>query len=690
MIFSKRRTLYQLKRWMILCLLLWTSFCILVIWKYSEFNFYLSRNVIPLEIQNEISNLLDSHYPKFETNINESESTTYLKIFQDIDNIQAELFHIMKDYSLQERCDLYFSNVDTKNGIIVDPEYDFKYDKFNYLDWDEYRRDSLNKLKEELDDEFYDFEGNELEDRIRVKYEIAKMKNEADEQLLHDYFLHVKIFNKCYIDGNNDFIEEQKQLLSGINLNGKVQHFIPRRHSANVKALETKVFPWLTQKFPYYDLLLTGEITTLEADSNSFLHTQKNVLSGKGIVITISDSHLDDCIRLIHLLRYLDNKLPIQIIHTGLSDVTKNQLRQASTSDFQGKTHQNVTLVNVTPAIEEKYLHKFDKFGHKILAVLFNTFQEIMLLDADTVLTQKPAKFFKLKKYKKSGTLFYRDRNTAEYRPGHDITMFLKLMNTNMDSKLFDLPQISNKTMDMPLFSQKISHIMESGLVLINRKSHFGQSLIMANMYFFHPITDRIYGDKEMFWLSLSILGDEDFEFNKHPAAAIGQITPYQERIKGLKTVPESLISKEICSNHPAHINDEDNHTLLWFNSGFKFCNQLEKVNFEEEFNKKDRFTHLRTIDQFKSFWESKLLIESAIIPPENIFCNEEYKNEPRKAWQHMNQYCGGYTWCAYSSIGNGKNKQNKGLVISYSKKEKQYYRKLGEIWMSDYNYSPS
>ena len=110
-------------------------------------------------------------------------------------------------------------------------------------------------------------------------------------------------------------------------------------------------------------------------------------------MITISDSHLDDCIRLIHLLRYLDNKLPIQIIHTGLSDVTKNQLRQASTSDFQGKPHQNVTLVNVTPAIEEKYLHKFDKFGHKILAVLFNTFQEIILLDADTVLTQNQQNF---------------------------------------------------------------------------------------------------------------------------------------------------------------------------------------------------------------------------------------------------------------------------------------------------------
>ena len=80
-----------------------------------------------------------------------------------------------------------------------------------------------------------------------------------------------------------------------------------------------------------------------------------------------------------------------------------------------------------------------------------------------------------------------------------------------------------------------------------------------------------------MFWLSLSIIGDENYQFNSHPAAAIGQLTTYQERVKTFENPPSSFKSQEICANHPAHISDEDNHTLLWFNSGFQFCNQLRK-----------------------------------------------------------------------------------------------------------------
>ena len=38
--------------------------------------------------------------------------------------------------------------------------------------------------------------------------------------------------------------------------------------------------------------------------------------------------------------------------------------------------------------------------------------------------------------------------------------------------------------MSIPLFDRKISHVMESGLVLLNRKVHFSQPLIMANMNF--------------------------------------------------------------------------------------------------------------------------------------------------------------------------------------------------------------
>lgn len=55
----------------------------------------------------------------------------------------------------------------------------------------------------------------------------------------------------------------------------------------------------------------------------------------------------------------------------------------------------------------------------------------------------------------------------------------------------------------------------------------------------------RVYGDKEMFWLSLSIIGDENYQFNSHPAAAIGQLTTYQERVKHLKTHRHPLNHKK-------------------------------------------------------------------------------------------------------------------------------------------------
>ncbi|RCK67824.1 putative alpha-1,3-mannosyltransferase MNN14 [Candida viswanathii] len=692
MFYSKRRKIYLLKHWIVICLLLWTTLSLYYIYTYSNFNLAQLKDLIPSEVSDQIAAILDADYPGFDLQqANTTESSVYRKMFKNTDSLAGEMLQIMKNYNLEERCELYFANVDTENGVIVDPAHDFQYNKFDYVAWDEYLRESLRKLKEDPEEDMEGVDDGVLEEQIRVKFEHAKAKIVADEQLLHDYFLHVKIFNKCYVDRDDGFIEKQKALLQGINFNARVPYFKSRFARSEPTGLESKVFPWLTQKSPDYEHLLTGTTTRLIIEPNNFLYDFRSKLSGKGIVLTISDSHLDDCIRLIHLLRFLENTLPIQIIYTELSESSKHLIKQASTAEFHGYMRQNIILVNVTPAIDEQYLYKFDKFGNKILAVLFNSFEEIILLDADTVVTQTPMKFFQLRKYTKSGTLFYHDRNTAEYRPGHDIDMFLKLMNTNMDAQLFGLEKITEKTKSIPLFRHRTSHVMESGLVVLNRARHFSQALIMANMYFFEPITDRIYGDKELFWLALSIMGDESFEFNAHPAAAIGQITPYEERIKGMQSPPGIFISEEVCSNHPAHINDEDNHTLLWFNSGFKFCNQLDKVDFEEEFNRHDRFTRLATLEQFRAFWEGKLVIASAVVPPQNNAGGQDTDptgNEPRESWRHMEQYCGGYTWCAYSSIGSGQKPDDRGLVIRYTARERLYFEKLGEIWMSSYDYS--
>ena len=37
------------------------------------------------------------------------------------------------------------------------------------------------------------------------------------------------------------------------------------------------------------------------------------------------------------------------------------------------------------------------------------------------------------------------------------------------------------------------------------------------------PVQSSIWGDKEMYWLGLSMAGDENYEFNKYAAASVGE-----------------------------------------------------------------------------------------------------------------------------------------------------------------------
>ena len=48
--------------------------------------------------------------------------------------------------------------------------------------------------------------------------------------------------------------------------------------------------------------------------------------------------------------------------------------------------------------------YNLEDFANKFLATLFNSFDEFILLDADTVLTQSPSYFFNLPQYLETGT----------------------------------------------------------------------------------------------------------------------------------------------------------------------------------------------------------------------------------------------------------------------------------------------
>lgn len=560
----------------------------------------------------------------------------------------------------------------------------------------EINRDEIqvDRDKIKVDESEIDFDEKYHTSFLKEIYRIMWEKIKFDEQAFHDFMTHTKVFNKCFLthetESNERFIATQVKKLDPLKSVAKVpQLSIPtKKLYKDCRHLEKQIYPWMTQKSPIFEQLSTGKRKTIVPSgtvlisNDCFLNLYYNNLKGKGLAMTISNDHVPSLIRLMRVLNELGNRYPIELIHRGdLSPKSIQYLKDASQ-----ESNQDLWLVDVTPAVNEKYSGKFTRFGNKLLATMFNSFAEMMLIDADAVLLKSPESFFQLKKYTKTGALFFKDRTAAEFKSDYDITFYKKLTNSQVDTILFNLPQVSDHSMNREFFSKKQSHYMESGVVLVDRLRHFHQPLIMSLLNSFTVVSLRVYGDKELFWLSLAFSGDEDYEFNNNFAAAIGEITPEEERID--KNHPDRKPrSKEICANHPAHISDEDDRSILWLNSGFRHCGQNYRVDFEKEFKSKKRYWKIKTVEHFKTFFEDKLIIKQAIIPPHKKLISDNNIGEPNTAWRNMREYCAGYTWCGYSSIGEARESEGEvGKIVEYSAEEQKTFNRLGDVWIAPIN----
>lgn len=574
---------------------------------------------------------------------------------------REELLRILNRHSFRQRCNMYFNELMLNETNFVNPHTHFGFNR-NHFDTD---KDS---------DEWKTIQ--------------------HDEQKMHNYMTHLKIFNKCYVDNQEErtFVRQQKKL---IPYQKPVNFGINKNLRYKCEEVEAKLYPWLSFQLPvstkWDGTISQNPLPSSGWGSPCFLSNFKKMLNGRGIVLTIADGHLDTTLRLINLLKALENTLPIEVVYyKGLSQESMTKLvhacRKETVMENKVLPLQDISFVNVSTAVKPEYIEKFSQFGNKILATLFNSFEEMILLDADTVILENPEFFFNLAKYKKTGTMFYKDRSTVEYRPKYDLVFFRKLLPSLMDSVWFNFPQTTEYTLENEFF-KGLNHYMESGLVVINRSKHFTQPLIMSQLNFHLSVQARVYGDKELFWLALVISGDENYSFNDHFLASIGQLTPSSERD------PSKYNSKELCSNHPGHINDEDDHSLLWFNSGFMHCGQNEKVDFKHEFKDGQRYTSIKSLEKFKAFFYDKLILKHAIVPARHPLEADNIEGEPSRAWINMRAYCAGYTWCAYSGIGGLYSNDDKtgplynnqtGLLVEFTNRESDKFEKLGDAWLKD------
>ncbi|KAI5949121.1 MNN13 [Candida theae] len=584
----------------------------------------------------------------------------------------------------------------------------------------------------------------------------TKWKSHESDQKIVDNVSVLRLYNKCYLSNDEPkqqqqtakFIKQQKSVIRQIDDDrSQIPKFVtsePEQRIADVdfsEVFQRRVYPWLSYELPVFERW-TGEIfnsppnyrdilndptqplaksyssssssssaswpTSLK-QSNNFLRNFKHACQGKGIVLSIADKHVEYTVSLIHLLRALNNKLPIQIVyHDNLNDDTKRQIVTAAREDFshlpqsfqkiahlfpsdyldpksKGLPKQEVWFVNTASVINERYKSQFGGFANKLLATFFNSFNEMMVIDADTVMMQDPKKYFQLQGYKDTGTFFFRDRAVIQNRHLSDGQFFHKISQSTVDSLMFDVPLLTDFTLRRDYF-RGLLHTMESGMVLINRPLHFNSILMVVHMNFMHPLKRLSYGDKELYWLGFALAGDENYHFNKHGAAAIGEMTNPHERPRPDGTLHNS---KELCSPHPGHISEENNHTLLWINSGFRFCHQAPMVNFNKEITFGSRLKSLpQTIEAFRAFYYSPLRIKTAIVPPQDpeIHHRRNIQDEPTHGWLMDQNYCQKYLWCGYSSIGGKVNDHEdntmEGLVIEYGPKERAMFDYLGDIWI--------
>ncbi|KAK6465111.1 mannosyltransferase putative-domain-containing protein [Scheffersomyces coipomensis] len=699
----------------------------------------------------------------------DAHATIYDLIFKN-----HEPLSVFANLDFNQRCQLYFYNLYTNDhNWVINPTEKLDLENvnnFEFIDYSESQRDDLKKQfieKNELGIEVDDLEETqEFEEFVNKKYSEFWERNQIVEQTVVDYISHLRIFNKCFIANNElkgtkpvkKFIADQKALIQDwvkvqkTDLKNKdpklakkvtkipefklthAESLIDFDSFRNCAVLESRVYPWLSFDYPVYERW-TGDVvlkppkmsnylkpntaaskTTKSSasqmhDGSCFLEKFKRETNGKGITLSISDSHVPDTIRLIHLLRALNNKLPIQIVYyENLSADSKKRLVTAAReqisslpasfrkvahlfpSDYldkndHGLPKQEIWFVNVYNVIKEDYRKRFEKFGNKFLATVFNSFDEFILLDADSVMVQSPEFFFDLEGYKQNGAYFFKDRTASTTRKVSDGTFFKKISPSIVDQTMFNIPIITDYTAKRSFF-EGMYHYMESGLVVFDRTRHFNSMLLMIQLNFMEPVTSRVYGDKEIFWLAFALNGDEEFTFNKYHAAAIGDESPENEF---LTKDGNPRKGHEVCAAHPGHISGEDGQSLLWFNSGFKFCGQNHKVDFSKEFENKSHFKFLKSIQDMKFFYTQPIPIKHAVIPPfksKNELTCENIEDQPSLGWIENKDYCHSYLWCAYSQIGgtteSGVDNTQHGRFIEFDKLTQSLFQYYGDIWVGN------
>lgn len=626
-----------------------------------------------------------------------------------------------------EKCREFFSFIDKKDPEwAITPLQNVVYDKTVVAKGlyfkNAFQTIKAEKKKEKKQNPDIDPEVVTAEDMKKINGWFHERVNqtEALENKMADLMTVIRSFGHCFFGDSNPLKE----------LKSKFSRKVTAYFDNDLPTFETPDGETHNNKFP-------GARQYTEEDS--IVQYYHENIKGKGVVISASTRYTRDVSRLIRVLRALNNKLPIQIVHRGdILTKSKKLLQGAAVAPIDELMKhyytdqatvqkvlpeidltdpskygsefpiQHLTFVNIERPVKSLGRNYFSNYNNKLLAFMFNTFEEVILVDADAVPLELPYDIFHSPEYKETGAYFFRDRSLKDSNDWIETNYFSKLMphSHNTIDMALGIKPVTEHTLDAP-YMRGWRHTQEAGIVLYNRKRHFSALLAILPLALWgEPVKSSIWGDKEMYWLAMSIVGDEDYSWSKYSAASVGELTKDPSR-----KIYNVTAASEVCLSHPGHISSSGR--ILWINSGFSYCKKNGYGRDERRFP----FSTFQDKNELKAIYQNPLRVRDAIVPPDlpplrprgsPIDLSEEVKYklelslrkkdadelpsisqidsyEPQKGWI-KSTCCTNYFYCAYNAIESYDNSgtiDTSGTLVSAAEEDQKRYDFLGKMWVT-------
>ncbi|KAG7664308.1 uncharacterized protein J8A68_002166 [[Candida] subhashii] len=642
--------------------------------------------------------------------------------------------------TLSAKCIQYFSDL---SSLLADTEIlDIEGIQSQAIDPTIYKKKKwIRDLKTRLKQERFSNggKGKELSDKeIEEEFILAAKEQSKLEKSLVFSFNHMRVFGKCFA--------EQWQVSDGED----------KKLEAQCTKFQRQLYPWISGRWPKFsswkgENLDSGKLPkydsdkyTQEKETKCFIEQLQRRSNGKGIVIPLypksaqNPNQIENINRLIQVLRGIRNKLPIQIMYIsdeGFSQQDRNRLietartgirylprfREAQMDDYPKQDLWFVDLRQVKntkqhPILAKQYLFNNPNFILS-LSMIFNSFEEVIVLSQDSIPLLDPIEYFDDQRYKETGMLFFRSPShysdrPKRFQPGfHEVTNLIrsKLTPSDFDTRYFNIhPRKDDTATTGRFFDDSFQNILDPSLIIINKSKNLNGLLLSANLQLYNIPAIRLTTETnklspDFIWIGQELAGTNDhISFNHNFAVSAGLLTPESNLPKDVTQ------SSEICSSSWGQLSDADDVTLIsmtshqlqnWIydeapsNHFHTLLKDKYKTTFVENvknpFNKNED-TQMDLEKENNEIFDTKislnpLMVENIIRPPTIVSPIYVHGyDEPSDAWVQQPDFTALIHpyYCTYDVIGKPPKEGARGMVINVGEEMRERLYFVFDLWL--------